>query len=764
MAPVEDHDGADGAQSLAAYLRALRHRAGFSQEELAHRAVLSVDAVSALERGSRTRPYPATIRALAAALRLDDETAARLRSLARPEPAPRDVNGHLPSWPTEDLIGRAADLDQVAQLLRAARLVTIVGPGGAGKSRLAAAIGRAEAEHSGVRVVWTPLAAVTDAALILPRIADAVGATGRQTSMDEVRRRLGTTQTLLVVDNFEQVLDAAPVLAELLAGTSALRILVTSRTALGLRGEHEYALAPLALPPSSATLAELRASPAAQLLTERTRAVRQSYLPSADDAASLAAICHATGGLPLALELAASALRALDPQLLASRLDGLMDRQGARDLPARQSSLRATIDWSYRLLDPADQATFRGLSVFAGGFGAEDASAVLGPEALLSLERLVTASLCSSAPTPSGRLRFRMLPPIERFARDRLGAEEAEWLCGRHSAHYASIAETMLDQLQSGRQPQALVTFDVEEDNLWAAARTAIDADDGATAARLVWALWTFWWVRGRRAQGWALVRELRAARLSTTDRARVLHAWSALADRTAVDVHELQAVHMETHALAQEADDPQVLACTSIGFGLLALDRNDLPSAVSWFEAALGSAVRGGTFGAWTTRQALVFLAMALNRQGDPIAARERASAAAQEARAHGDILVLTIALHSLALAQLTLGEPGEATRNVRQAISLARETGDADNLAHLLLALAVLEMSGGDTERVVALLGAADAMRALAGPPVLSQHSSSASSRWRRGPGPASPHAPGRQRSRPAAGSTSTMRATSL
>jgi predicted ATPase/DNA-binding XRE family transcriptional regulator len=731
MTRARGGDGADGAQTLGAFLRALRDQAGLSQEELAHLAGLSVDAVSALERGSRTRPHPSTVRALTTALRLDDESSARLRFLARGEPARRTSGGQLPTWPTEDLVGRAADVSELKSLVHTARLVTITGPGGVGKSRLAVALGRAEAQRRNVRVLWIPLAAVTEPALVLPRFVDAVGATAGQSSVTGICRRLETTPTLVLVDNFEQVLDAASFLADLLAGTSTLRILVTSRTVLGLRGEREYLLAPLALPRRAATLAELNASPAAQLLAARRAVVRQGYLPNAEDVLPLAVICRATGGLPLALELAASALRVLDPQSLVSRLDDLLGREGARDLPARQSSLRATIDWSYQLLDGPDQTTLRALSVFAGGFGVEDAAAVVGSHAPSSLERLVAASLCGVTPGPGGGLRFTMLPPILAFARERLGAEEAQGLRRRHSAHYASIADTMLTQLQGGEQLSALATFDLEEDNLWTAATTAVDADDGATATRLVWALWTFWWIRGRRTQGWALVRQLRTRRLGTVDRARVLHAWSALADRTVVDWQELQAVHIEAHSLAREADDPQVLMCTSLGFGLLALDREDLPSAVSWFEAALEPAARAGRFGTWMTRQALVFLATALNRQDDALGARECATTAIQQAELDGDPLVLTIALHSLAVAELRLGDPAEAQNHLRRAISLARETGDADNLANLLLTLALSEVDDGDIERTVALLGASDAMRAQAGPPVITVHPSSTSLR---------------------------------
>jgi len=180
---------------------------------------------------------------------------------------------------------------------------------------------------------------------------------------------------------------------------------------------------------------------------------------------------------------------------------------------------------------------------------------------------------------------------------------------------------------------------------------------------------------------------------------------------------------------VAHEADDPQLLATSSLGLGLLALDQDDLPSAVSWFEAALEPAARAGTFGAWLTRQGLVFLATALNRQGDARQARARATAAAEQSELHGDTLCLTIALHSLALAELRLDDRGEAKHLLRRAISLTRETGDADNLAQLLLTLAFLEVDGvADIERVVALLGAADAMRAQAGPPVLLVHSGSA------------------------------------
>ena len=375
-------------RSFGAQLKALREAAGFTQEELATIAGLSVHAVSALERGERRRPHVETVRALSAALDLTGPTRDALLASARASAHPtavEELSGVSLPLPLTVLLGREADVKTLRHWLAdpAARLITLIGPGGVGKTRLALEVARAKAEEGSTRVAFAPLAAIRDPGLVACAIAEALGLADLTAADLPGRARAACAghATLLVVDNFEQVLDAAPLVVDLLTSATTLRLLITSRAPLRVRGEREYALGPLALEPGSEAMspADLARVPAVRLFVEQARGVRPDFCLTAANGPTVTAICQRLDALPLAIELAAPWIKVLTPEDLLRRLDRdvLLSSVGPRDLPERQQTMNATVAWSYQLLSPDEQRAFRRFSVLPDRLPIEAAAAVL---------------------------------------------------------------------------------------------------------------------------------------------------------------------------------------------------------------------------------------------------------------------------------------------------------------------------------------------------------------------------------------------------
>ncbi len=368
--------GAPG--SFGAQLKALREAAGFTQEELATIAGLSVHAVSALERGERRRPHVETVRALSAALDLTganrDAFLGSARASAHATAADELVGASLPS-PLTPLIGRDTEMETLRQWLAdpVLRLITLIGPGGVGKTRLVLELARTIAKERAMRVVFVSLAPIRDPAFVAPAIAEALGLSD-VTALDlpkRARAACAEHPTLLVLDNFEHLLDAATLVADLLTSVPSLRLLVTSRAPLHVRGEREYVVGPLELEPASQmSLADLARVPAVRLLVERMRDVQPDFRLTPANGPTMTVICRWLDALPLALELAAPWIKALTLDDLRRRLehDSLLGTFGARDLPERQQTMNATVAWSYRLLDPEEQCAFRRFGALPGLF------------------------------------------------------------------------------------------------------------------------------------------------------------------------------------------------------------------------------------------------------------------------------------------------------------------------------------------------------------------------------------------------------------
>src|SRR5262245_198521 len=431
-------------RSFGTQLKALREAAGFTQEELATIAGLSVHAVSALERGERRRPHVETVRALSAALDLTGATRDAFLDSARAPGNDAAVDelsdGSLP-LPPAALLGRDGDIQTLRRWLEdpTARLITLTGPGGVGKTRLALELARTVAAGGAARVVFVPVASISNPAFVPLAITEAFGRS-EVTPLDlttQVRAACGAQPTLLVLDNFEQVLEAAPLVGDLLTSVASLRVLTTSRAPLRVRGEREYGVEPLALAVSSEAMspADLARAPAVRLFMERVRDVQPDFRLTSANAPTVMMICRRLDALPLALELAAPWMKVLTAEGLLRRLteDVLLSTDGPRDLPERQRTISATVAWSYQLLDPSEQRAFRRLGILPCRFSIEAAAAVLdgrdslsdNDEALGAVAGLIDKSLLQRAETSvAARPLYQMLETVRAYAALELAAAD----------------------------------------------------------------------------------------------------------------------------------------------------------------------------------------------------------------------------------------------------------------------------------------------------------------------------------------------------
>ena len=651
-------------------LHALREAAGLSQEELAARASLSTDAISSLERGTRTHPYPATVRALADALDLDPQRRAELvttlprRHRARRHAAPTTTPGSLDLPPAATALhGRDGDIGAVCDLLGspATRLVTLTGPGGIGKSRLAVAVAQRVSGDIRDGVAFVGLASVPDETLVLPEIGRALRVDAERTGSDDaVLDTLLPLELLLLLDNLEHLPGAAAVVSRLLTSCPGLKVLATSRASLRVRGEFEYDVSPLALPDLEVRdPAALVASPAALLLIERGRAVRRELAVHPQDVPALAAICHRLAGLPLALELAAAGLRVLDPVGLLARLDDVLATPASADLPARQRSMRATLDWSYGLLTEQDKAVFRLASVFVGGFTLEAAEAVVNDEDMLgAVERLTAQSLWTATSSASGALRHGMLEPVAQYARSLLAEDEEAAARWAHAEFFLAQAEQAEQALQwDGQQVRALHLFDTDEGNFWAALEWSISSRRGDIAGRLTWALFIFWWVRGRRQRGRRIANQVLELELTEVLRARALHVAAALPEPGKEPARTIEDTYLQSVELAQRAGDFATAAASATGAGLIALGGGDLVTA----EHRLRGAFRRRSeqvLGRMECRAGSQLVGGGAEAFGDADGAVEHAAQALALTGRRADLLSQSIGLYNPGQAELALGQ----------------------------------------------------------------------------------------------------------
>jgi predicted ATPase/DNA-binding XRE family transcriptional regulator len=523
----------DAPEPLGRLVRRYRRDAELSQEALAERAGLSVRAVRDVESGSKHRPRRDTVDQLIAALGVpEEEQAAFLAVAAVPAEPPLRERIALRSRRTLPLsstpfVGRTRELAEIRGLLQndSVRLLTLTAAGGTGKTRVALEVaGQLEGDFSD-GVVFVSLASLADPALVAATIGNALSLPemAGKPAIDQLTDYLADKRLLLVLDNFEHLLDATDVVCALLAECVDLRVLVTSRAALHLSAEHLYPVPPLAVPDPTQLpdLETLAGYDAIRLFIERAQAVKPSFRPTSEDAGALVEICSRVDGLPLAIELAAARLTVFPPQALAVRLQHRLPllTGGAQDLPARQQTLRSTIDWSYSLLSEEEQILFARLSVFAGGCNFEAAEAVCNQagslDMLEGLSSLVDKSLLHQI--GDDEPRFAMLETTREYASLRLAASgEAETLQRLHAHHFLALAERAEREMHGPDELAWLDRLERDLDNLRAALAWSLDRREGALTQRLAAALVYFWSGRDRNQEGQSWLR--RALILDTAD------------------------------------------------------------------------------------------------------------------------------------------------------------------------------------------------------------------------------------------------------
>ena len=706
--------------SFGARLRRLREASGLSQEELAHRAGLTPNAVGALERGERRRPYPNTVRALADALNLDDAERARLISSVPTRARLVAAEPSLPTPPTS-LIGRDEDVRSVEALLaHRARLVTLTGAGGVGKTRLAVEVASRVVEEFPDGVIFVDLAPLGDANLVLPTIARSLGLRETGSLHEALRAVLAPRHLLLLLDNFEHVLEAAVDIAWLLESSPDITVLVTSRAPLRIRGESEYQVAPLEMPdPGSLPSAEsVEDAPAAQLFVRRAREASPGFSLNQNNAGTVAAICWRLEGLPLALELAAAQTRFVGPTTVLSRLDQVLQSAGARDLPPRQRTMRATLDWDHDLLTEEERAAFRRLGAFAGGFTLQAAEAVVSGEPISEVEifarigQLVEKSLVMAADwEASDTTRYRMLEPVRQYSLRRLEeSSEADAVRSRHARYFSALADKGGHGLRRADQLMWLDVLSEEHDNLRAALGYLLERGDVDEAAQIGWNLWLFWSLRGHVVEGRAWMEAL-LARESRSSRGQKRALWViAMFSYMRADSDRMLGALDEVFA-DDDALDNEVLpiALTLRGHGLS--QYGDLDRAEPLLTKALDLARKIDD--RWTIPHALHGLAHVAMARNDLDAAEPALVESLSVAREIGDRWSLAIGLTIHALVALLKGDDELAESQLGECTALAIALGDPFTIAYSLTGLAVIAGRRGDGERMAHLAGAADTLR---------------------------------------------------
>ena len=580
---------ADRHRPFGVVLQQQRQTAGLSQQELADRAGLSRRGISDLERGKRRSPYPATVRQLADGLGLDPTRRAALLASARPQAVEELIGGlHAPPSPSLPIpsttfIGREYELDEVRRLLTCTRLLTLTGAGGSGKTRLALEAARASSDAYVDGTALVLLAPVADPDLVAPAIAQALGVHEiagvplRETLVAYLRPRT----LLLVLDNFEHLLVAAQLISDLLAACRNLTVLATSREALRLQDEQELSVSPLELPPPdrAAPAADLLRCASVELFAQRSAQILPSFLLTSDTARIAADICLRLDGLPLAIELAAARIKVMSPAVLLGRLEHRLPLLigGARDLPARQRTLRDAIAWSHDLLAPGDKCLFRRLSVFAGGCTLDAAEAFceqdtdLGRPALDALASLVDKHLIERQDGPQGEPRFVMLETIREFALEQLEASgEAEQMRERHAELFARFAEQVEPHLGGGSRRPWLARVEADCDNFRAALRWSFEQRKPDPGLRILGSLWVWWYmVAIGEGRGWAAtILDVPSAELTSPSRSRALFTAGLLA-WGAGDLSEQARLLAEGVELARTLDSDERLAWAMVLFPL---------------------------------------------------------------------------------------------------------------------------------------------------------------------------------------------------
>ena len=629
---------------------------------------------------------------------LNQETA--LAGAAGPRP-PRARRAAVPVPPTP-LTGREAELEDVCVLVRRpdVRLVTLTGAAGVGKTRLALEAARELEAEFDDGAAFVALEPVSDPALVGPAIAKGVGAAG-----DELEDELRDRSLLLVLDGFEHLTEAAPLLAYVLGAAPGVKLIVTSRALLRVSGEHELSVPPLARAPS------------VELFVQRAQAAKHDFALTEGNEATVAELCARLDGLPLAIELAAARVRVLSPEQLLERLTRRLDvlTGGTRDAPLRHQTIRAALDASYELLEEDERKLFAYLGVFAGGCTLEAAEAVGAAEVdvLECLASLVDKSLLRRAVEG----RFAMLETIREYAVDRLAESGSAGAVRRRQLEfYLDLVETAEPELKGADEAVWLERLEAEHANVHAVLAFALDAGDGESALRLCAALRRFWQLRGHLFEG---RRALDAALAVGADappsiRTKALNGAGILAGEQG-DFDAAAELFERSLELAHELGDRRRIGSVATNLGNLALFRGDYDRAYELYEQGAETAREmDDLLSLASVLEDLGWAALGSGRVDDAVATLEESVAASRET---GEPRAVSASLRALARALMLRGDTQRAIELLAESLPLARGIGEPRGVADCLEALGGVAVATGDPRRAATLFGAADSVRTAIG-----------------------------------------------